>query len=79
MSIYIPFFDLDILAGRNFTVVKDRFDEFIINETVAKSMGWTPDEALGRKLVINEGEATIVGVVKIFKTSRCAHNSRPTS
>ncbi len=29
-------------------------------------MGWTPEEAIGRQLTINEGTATIIGVVRDF-------------
>lgn len=29
-------------------------------------MGWTSEDAIGRKLVVNEGEGTIVGVLKDF-------------
>jgi hypothetical protein len=29
-------------------------------------MGWAPDEAIGRKLMISEGEGTVVGVVQDF-------------
>jgi len=64
---YLQFFDLEIVAGRNFTTDREPFDEFIVNEKLVKSMGWTPEQALGRRLRINEGEATIVGVVKDFQ------------
>ncbi|MEI9920978.1 MAG: ABC transporter permease [Bacteroidota bacterium] len=74
---YIPFFDLELIAGRNFTVVKDHFDEFIINEKVARSKGWTPEQALGNRLVINEGEATVVGVVKDFQNQSLRSQSTP--
>ena len=63
---YIDFYDLELLAGRNFTTNKEAFDEFIVNETLIKTYGWTPPEALGKRIQINEGPATIVGVVKDF-------------
>ncbi|MEM8507375.1 MAG: ABC transporter permease [Bacteroidota bacterium] len=63
---YLDFFGLELLAGRNFRVNKATFDEFIVNETLLKSYGWTPKEAIGKRIQINEGEATIVGVVKDF-------------
>jgi ABC-type antimicrobial peptide transport system permease subunit len=63
---YLGFFKLELLAGRNFEKVDPTLKEFIINEEVAKVFGWSPQDAIGQKLVINEGEATIVGVVKNF-------------
>ena len=61
---YLDFYGLELLAGRNFTTNKEAFDEFIVNETLLKSYGWKPEEAIGKKIQINEGPATIVGVVK---------------
>jgi len=44
---YIPFYGLHLLAGRNFSSVKEKFDEFIVNERVTKP--WMePEEAVGR-------------------------------
>jgi putative ABC transport system permease protein len=63
---FISLYGLTLLAGRNFTVNEERFKEFIVNEKVIKAMGWTPEEAIGRQLTINEGTATIIGVVKDF-------------
>jgi putative ABC transport system permease protein len=63
---FISFYGLTLLAGRNFTSVEEDFKEFIVNEKVTKAIGWTPEEAIGRQLTINEGTATIIGVVKDF-------------
>ncbi|KKN37498.1 hypothetical protein LCGC14_0762940 [marine sediment metagenome] len=63
---YLDFYDLELLAGRNFTRNKEVFDEFIVNETLLKVYGWNPREAIGKKIQINEGIATIVGVVKDY-------------
>jgi putative ABC transport system permease protein len=63
---FISFYGLTLLAGRNFTSVEEDFKEFIVNEKVIKAMGWTSEEAIGRQLTINEGTATIIGVVKDF-------------
>jgi predicted lysophospholipase L1 biosynthesis ABC-type transport system permease subunit len=66
---YVPFFGLELVAGKNFTSAKDVFDEFIVNEKLVKAMGWEPGEAIGRRLRMSEGEATIVGVMKDFHNS----------
>jgi putative ABC transport system permease protein len=63
---YLSFYGLEVLAGRNFSSMEQNFTEFIVNEKVVKALGWTPQEAIGKRLVINEGEATIVGVIKDF-------------
>jgi ABC-type antimicrobial peptide transport system permease subunit len=63
---YLDFYGLELLAGRGFTTNKEAFDEFIVNETLLKSYGWNPQEAIGKKIQINEGQATIVGVVKDY-------------
>ncbi|HMJ70811.1 MAG TPA: ABC transporter permease [Cyclobacteriaceae bacterium] len=64
---YIDFFGIKLIAGRNITELRDPFDEFLVNEKLVRSMGWTPEEALGRRLTINEGEGTIVGVVEDYQ------------
>lgn len=74
---YISFFNLQLVSGRNFSDVREPFDEFIVNEKLAKSMGWTPEQALGRRLRINEGEATIVGVVKDFQNTSLRSDLTP--
>ncbi|MEO9482741.1 MAG: ABC transporter permease [Ekhidna sp.] len=63
---YLSLYSLELIAGRNFRENKARFDEFIINRKMAKSLGWSPEEALGKKVAINEGEATVVGVMEDF-------------
>lgn len=63
---FLSFYDLELLAGRNFSSMEEQFREFIVNEKVIKTFGWTPEKAIGQKLIINEGEATIVGVIRDF-------------
>ncbi|MEM1136786.1 MAG: ABC transporter permease [Bacteroidota bacterium] len=74
---YLDFYNLQLIAGRNFIKSKERFDEFIVNETLIKAFGWQPEEALGKKLVINEGEATIVGVIKDFHNNSLQEEISP--
>lgn len=74
---YLDFFGLELLAGRNFTKNKETFDEFIVNETLLKSYGWTPSEALGKTIQINEGQATIVGVVRDFHNNSLQYEISP--
>ncbi|NAS31881.1 FtsX-like permease family protein [Flavobacteriaceae bacterium R38] len=74
---YIDFYDLELIAGRNFITTKNRFDEFIVNEKLLESYGWTPQEAIGKKLIINEGEATIVGVMRDFHNNSLQYEITP--
>ncbi|TLV01028.1 ABC transporter permease [Dyadobacter luticola] len=68
---YQSLFDLKTVAGRWFSlsnVVKDgeAFNGFVINETMAKMLGLTPETAIGKIVKISEGEAPVIGVVKDF-------------
>ena len=74
---YLNFYGLELLSGRNFSANKDTFDEFIVNERLIKSLGWTPEEAIGRKLIINEGEATIIGVTRDYHNNSLQNDITP--
>lgn len=74
---YLQFYGIHLLAGRNINPNADMFNEFIVNEKVIQAMGWTPEDALGKKLMINEGEATIVGVVKDFHNTSLQEEITP--
>nr|WP_295928827.1 ABC transporter permease [uncultured Dyadobacter sp.] len=68
---YNSLFNLKNIAGRWFNpsnIVPDgnAFNGFVINETMVKMLGLTPETALNKTLVISEGEAPIIGVVKDF-------------
>lgn len=63
---YLSFFKLQLIAGRNFSSVQPDFNEFIVNEKLVSELNLTPEQAIGQRLIINEGEAVIVGVVRDF-------------
>lgn len=67
---FLPTYELELLAGRNFLDFETDGMNTIINETGARFLGFdTPDEALGQRVVFNEAETnfvTIVGVVADF-------------
>ena len=68
---YQSLFDLKLVAGRWFTQSNNLpegspFNAFVVNETMVKMLGLTPETAIGKTVVINEGEAPILGVVKDF-------------
>jgi len=62
---YIDLFGIELVEGRNFTgnMATDSVKSVIINESYAKSMGWT--EPLG-KILDETPPQTIIGVVKDF-------------
>jgi putative ABC transport system permease protein len=63
---FLSFFDLKLVAGRNFSSLQPDFNEFIVNEKLVRELNMTPEQAIGQRLIINEGEATIVGVLRNF-------------
>jgi putative ABC transport system permease protein len=70
---FLNTYDIKLLYGRNFSreYVTDKENAFIINEQAAKTLGYKPEEALGKKLIMTLGsdqvrESTIIGVVKNF-------------
>ncbi|MGK7396645.1 MAG: FtsX-like permease family protein [Candidatus Cyclobacteriaceae bacterium M3_2C_046] len=60
---FLQVFDLQLVAGRNFSQEIQMGEAYIINEAAAKAWGWTPEEAIGQKPF---GRATVIGVVKDF-------------
>jgi len=68
--------DLTLVAGRmlndgdfealNTEKREDRRYSFLINETTAKMLDWTPEEAIGKRALVNGRTGRIEGVVKDF-------------
>ncbi len=65
---FLEMMEIPLVAGRYFSrdFPTDQTSAFIINESAAKSMGFTPEEVIGRKMVKWKREGTVVGVVKDF-------------
>src|SRR5690606_1458269 len=64
---FLDVFGMHLVAGRNFSKDSqaDSEDSFIINETAARALGWTPEEAIGQQVDYG-GPVTIIGVVNDF-------------
>jgi putative ABC transport system permease protein len=63
---FIPFYQMHLAAGRNLRH-SDSLVEFVINETLAKRLGFSrPEEALGKFLYWNKKPLPVVGVVADF-------------
>jgi len=67
---YVETYKMEILAGRAFSrdFGTDTEGSIILNESAAHRIGWTPKEAVGKKLegAYSETATQVVGVVKNF-------------
>ncbi|MGD9345300.1 MAG: ABC transporter permease [Candidatus Aminicenantes bacterium] len=67
---YLETYRMEILAGRAFSkeFSSDTAGTLILNESAVKRFGWTPEEAVGKKLdgPYSEGPAQVVGVIENF-------------
>ncbi|MBS1596926.1 MAG: ABC transporter permease [Bacteroidetes bacterium] len=78
---FIKTVGLELIAGSDFTQQdikdvwdvkeqKDRKYHYVLNESAAKALGWTPQEAIGKKMFLGEQRPGFVkGVVKDFHFS----------
>jgi putative ABC transport system permease protein len=59
---------MKLIAGRNFDagIITDTASAYLINETAAKRMGWTPEQALNKTVTIWNRPGKIIGVLKDF-------------
>ncbi len=63
---YAETFELPLRAGRNL-VPSDTIREFLVNEALARKLGFvSPDEIVGKILAVNDITFPVVGVVKDF-------------
>ncbi|MDX2248776.1 MAG: ABC transporter permease [Bacteroidia bacterium] len=77
---FAPTFDLEFVAGRNFSKDHPTDDTLaiIVNETMVKERGWgTPEEALGQQLYTPRGRERVTGVVKDFHFVSLRDKIRP--
>ena len=83
---YLGVNGLQLIAGTNFTGQQvtatdvEDFDQmifrYIINESAAKKLGWTPEEAIGQEMVLNK-EGIIVGVIQDFNFQSLRNDINP--
>jgi putative ABC transport system permease protein len=64
---FLSTYQIKLLAGRDFQrdVKSDDTTAYLINETAMKDFGWTPEQALGKK-VRGRYEGKVIGVMKDF-------------
>lgn len=75
---FLDVFNMKLLAGRYFDRDRpnDSKESYVINETAAKALGWTPGEAVGKQ-IWDEGPVTIIGVVADFHMHSLHQRIRP--
>ncbi|MEJ7683114.1 MAG: FtsX-like permease family protein [Segetibacter sp.] len=84
---YIPAVGLQLIAGSNLTEqdTKDVSEEqkqklyhFILNESAAKQLGWTPQQAVDKKMFLDNSRPGFVkGVVKDFNFESLHNSIKP--
>ncbi|MFH0883426.1 MAG: ABC transporter permease [bacterium] len=80
---FLKTLQIDLAAGRNFSpnLSSDSTEAILINEAAAHQLGYTPDEALGRKINLGELDEpqmlTIVGVMRDFHFASLRHRIEP--
>jgi len=64
---FLETFDIKVVAGRGFSekITTDTADAIMINETMARNLGWTNEEAIGKRIT-SDGNERVIGVFKDF-------------
>jgi putative ABC transport system permease protein len=65
---FIETFGIEVLQGRAFSrdFPSDTINAIMINETMAKDLGWTNEEAIGKKISSQDGDESVIGIYKDF-------------
>jgi putative ABC transport system permease protein len=82
---FLDFFGIPLVAGRNFPKFNPerKAEDYILNETAVKYLGWDPQEAIGRPLKIKFDTpdifygGTVIGVVKDFNFTTLKKEIKP--
>jgi putative ABC transport system permease protein len=79
---FIDTFDLEMIAGRNFSpqFATDYHEAFILNEAAVRRMGYpSPEEAIGKKFTIGirNMEGSVIGVTRDYHIASLRENIEP--
>jgi putative ABC transport system permease protein len=82
---FLDFFRIPLVTGRNFSHYNpdSKGEDYILNETALRQLGWTPEEAIGRPLKIKFDTpdifygGTVVGVVRDFNFTTVKQEIKP--
>jgi putative ABC transport system permease protein len=78
---YVETYGMEMAAGRAFSrdFSTDKTVTVMLNESAAKRVGWTPEEAVGKRLTLGtKEEALVVGVAKNFNYKSLRSEVEPT-
>jgi len=64
---FLETFDIKVVEGRGFSekILSDTLNAIMINETMVKNLGWTNEEAIGKRIRA-DGDERVIGVFKDF-------------
>ncbi|MFK7845073.1 MAG: ABC transporter permease [Rhodothermales bacterium] len=76
---YEEVFGIQLVAGRSFSpdVTTDGDTACLINETTAKALGWTAEEAIGQSFRHDRKMRIVIGVMKDFHLHSMHHAIKP--
>lgn len=65
---FVETFDIKVVEGRAFSrnFQSDTVNAIMINETMAKDLGWSNEEAIGKRITSRDGDERVIGVYKDF-------------
>ena len=65
---FVETFDIKVVEGRAFSrdFPSDTVSAIMINETMAKDLGWSNEEAIGKRVSSRDGDERVVGIYKDF-------------
>jgi putative ABC transport system permease protein len=64
---FIPTYGLHVVAGRNFSrAYGTDTSGFILNESAARQLGWTPDQAVGKNFKYGSINGKVIGIIGDF-------------
>src|SRR5690606_37263382 len=76
---YLETFGMKLLAGRDMVETDSLFSHVLVNQAMLRQLGLQdPEEAVGTRLEVFDGETTIAGVVEDFHTHSLREAIRPT-
>ena len=82
---FLDFFNIPLIAGKNFSPFNQskKGEDYILNETAVKRLGWTPEDAIGKPFRIKFDVpdifygGTVTGVVKDFNFNTARQRIKP--
>jgi len=75
---YIPAYEIDLVAGKNFVNSQNNNFEVILNTEGTKILGFAdPEEAIGTKVALYGEEAEVIGVIESYNQMSLKSNPIP--